>query len=989
MVLKNLFSKMKIPFFFLLLLVVLTSIIPVKVSGQDNIRVFGKVIDNLTQQPIPHAKVIFWSIEGAPITVEADERGFYRVESLPKGFYTIIAYWDDASTPGFDYVPSQMRLSLEEEANVTFTLTRGFSIRMEGRIDEDLRAFESMEMVRIILFKVLGSHEENGSIVHYGPAYLANRILNISIPYYYTSVILPLDLPTEIEVHIYFNDGSEKIFTINGERFSNAQQGELISLDMRDLYLEYEVTQGNIYQRIAEVKNIIEGNKAFGFYVSYEENRVALTEKLIEMGREALSRGDYDTVFASLREAYLIIMDVKNALLDMQENSLFAVFFITPFLAFTAISLSHIFLDESKRRTLVSLLIYVFLFFALYVFHPGYSIFQKTFYDWLRSSFLGAFSLALLFAVSFATSYFLIFSLPLLFRSAKSDQGLCLVDALAAAFSISARNLRRRKLRSTLASLSLLISIFSFITLTSFSLERGLAASPVYAKQTPSTDGVLLHSPSGNELNPYNSIDVSIIQWLRERAEVTIIAPKVENIPQLNPIGTVLNPLLKLNFTIQGLIGILPSQEASVTEIDKILLKGNMLDDMDLSGILISSEASEALKTGLNETVMLLGRTFIVRGIFDGALLENVGEFDGKKIVPLRLIPAGSGTMVDSCSGGRVVIMHWEVARTLSQTIISRISFKASNLEDMARLAVLNWLNMEAYVCASGRITRIYVGQYSVFSGFTLMPITLILVVLNIGMVFLSSVYERKREVLILSTIGLNPIHITFIFIAEAVTIGVASGSIGYLLGLCSYRIMSMLGVPLGVKIKVEAGWAILALCLSIGIAALSSSLPASKASTIVTPSTLKRWKIEKEPRTPEEPWVLTLPLKIPYENAGHLFTFLLNRFRSYSEGIAEKVEVESAEWKRLNEPIIAPRRDIWQIRFTHAHGELRVATDNDLIFAERRDEKHMCDLILISKSKVRGNLSKEKYEIHQTASFVRRLVLEYTAQQKYLLSSR
>ncbi len=989
MVLKNLFSRMKIPFFSLLLLMALTSISPVKVSGQDNIRIFGKVVDNLTQQPIPYAKVIFWSVERTPLTVEADEMGFYSVEGLPKGFYTIIAYWDDAGTPGFDYVPSQIRLTIEEERNVTFMLTRGFSIRIEGRIDRDFRAFESMEMVRAILFRVIGSHEESGSIVHYGPAYLANRILNISIQYYYTSVILPLGLPTEIEVHMYFYDGSEKIFTIDGERFSNAKQGELILLNARDLYLEYEATQGGIYQRLAEVKKIIEENRAFGFYVSYEENRVALTEKLIEMGHEALSRGDYDAVFASLREAHLIITDVKEALLDMRRNSLFAVFFITPFLAFTAILLSQIFLDETKRRIIVSLLAYVLLFSALYIFHPGYSIFQKTFHDWLHSSFLSALPTALLFAISFSALYFLIFSLPLLFRSAKSDQGLCLVDALAAAFSISARNLRRRKLRSALASLSLAISIFSFITLTSFSLERGLATSPVYAKRIPSTDGVLLRSPSGNELNPYNSIDGNIIQWLRERSEVATIAPKVENIPQLNPIGTLINPLLKLNFTIQGLIGILPSQEAYVTEIDEILLKGDMLDDMDLSGILISSEASEALKTGLNETVTLLGRTFIIKGIFDGTRIENVREFDGKSFVPSRLIPAGSGAMVDSCSGGKVVIMHWEAACTLSQTIISRISFKASSPEEMARLAVLNWPNIEAYVCAGGGIIKIYVGQYSVFSGFALMPVTLALVVLNIGMVFLSSVYERKREVLILSTIGLNPVHITLIFIAEAVTIGVASGSVGYLLGLCSYRIMSMLGASLGVKIKVEAGWAILVLCLSIGIAALASSLPASKASTIVTPSTMKRWKIEREPRTPEDPWVLTLPLKIPYENARQLFTFLLDRFRSYSEGVSEKVEVESAEWKRLDEPMISSRREVWRIRFTHAQGELRVATDNDLIFAERRDEKHMCDLILISKSKVRGNLSKEKYEIHQTASFIRRLVLEYTAQQKHLGSSR
>jgi ABC-type antimicrobial peptide transport system permease subunit len=118
------------------------------------------------------------------------------------------------------------------------------------------------------------------------------------------------------------------------------------------------------------------------------------------------------------------------------------------------------------------------------------------------------------------------------------------------------------------------------------------------------------------------------------------------------------------------------------------------------------------------------------------------------------------------------------------------------------------------------------------------------IVVLNVVAMMLNSMFERQREIDILSSIGLNPMHISGIFVAEASILGVAGGSIGYLLGLGLYPVMKALDWAPVISQKVSAVW----LIASLGIAVISvvfGSVIALSRSVSLTPSLTRRWGLE------------------------------------------------------------------------------------------------------------------------------------------------
>ena len=90
------------------------------------------------------------------------------------------------------------------------------------------------------------------------------------------------------------------------------------------------------------------------------------------------------------------------------------------------------------------------------------------------------------------------------------------------------------------------------------------------------------------------------------------------------------------------------------------------------------------------------------------------------------------------------------------------------------------------------------------------------IVVLNVVVTMLNSLFERRREINILSSVGLNPAEIASIFAAEASIMGFIAGGLGYLLGLSFYRLMPLLGLTLEVQQKVSAVRALAAIGISI-----------------------------------------------------------------------------------------------------------------------------------------------------------------------------
>lgn len=958
---------------------------PVQVEAATFTHVYGKVVDSITRNPLSDAYIIFHAEAGSVTKVKTNVSGTYDANVFGLGPYWVYAYCDIPSTPGFDYVPACQEVSLQGlSLNISFALLHGASISATGDL-QDLRSMEFLKpptMVSFIVIDQFGLLNGTDSVTKYGESFAVNRLLGIDS----RTVVVPSNTPVKVEANLYYVSWSEpRRFTIDSEGdYLNLAQGDSLTVNLRKFASRAEIDYTHAY--LQSVQAMVDEAVEAGFYVSYEGIRLSGAEDLVKAARSALDEGDYDSVYANLHEAYLIVKDIEESLPSIYESASKSVFFITPFLGFTAVATASVLLDDSRRRLVVSLALYGILLGSLYFIYPGYATIQKTAYNpWAGTAFEGLITF-LLVGASFLVAFFMVQGLPYLFKEKTSAEELRFISAVAAAFSVAARNLKRRRLRTLLTSTFMLVSVFAFVLLTSLSFEHGFFIQS-YHGQAPSKGFLIRKHPISDPM-PFKPIEPAILRWLTGRSESTLVVPKIENTPQVgqnappSPLATLHAPKLGSRFDILGALGVYPSLEVNVTKIDSIVTQGRFLSDEDLNGILISEEAAKTLQAEVNSTLQFLGRSFTVNGIFNSGKLGGLRDLDGAPILPRQItviiVPMGGPSYkVEYVPSEMVVILHGETAQSLGM-VISRIDAQTQSSEEviaLARLAVLIWPDVQAFASTAGEICHLFVGSSYVIKGFAEGMVPLILVVLNIGLMMLSAVYERKREAVTMSTVGLNPFHISAVFVAEALTLGVVAGSLGYLLGLISYRLLALFAVSFEVKQKVEAFWGVFALGFSIVAATLGSLLPAIKASIIATPSLIRKWKIriEERPRTAKEPWVLKIPIIIQGEDLEKFFSFMEKRLERYTSNMVERVE-------DLN---VYGEGAAIRLSFTYVFSEKGIVTENELIPVKNHIPNRYT-IKLTSQSRIyrvdsySGKPGDEAH-IRQTATFIRHLILQYS----------
>jgi len=978
-------------FFIVFCFIVLPSFVnSAQAQAPDFTRVYGKVFDS-KGQPIPDAYVIFWNDRtGNMVKTSTNTSGCYDVRVVGLGSHEVYAFCNNESTSGFDFVPAFREVYLTRtDLNISFELLPGASINVTTDL-QDLRSVEFARAPTTVDFSVVdqfGLLDRSDSVTEYGGSFRINEILNLTN----RTVVVPSGMPVKIEVKLYYSSFDSVRLTIDDEGgYLNLTQGSQITVDLQPLLsmANFDYVQARLQSIQAMIDEVVEA----GFYASYEIKRLSRAEDLVSSAHSALTEGDHDYAYANLHEALLIIEDVERGLPSTYVDASQSVLFITPFLGFTAVAVASILFDGMHRRLIMSVALYGVLLGLLYFLYPGYITLQKTAYNpWAATAFEDVF-VPLLMGASFLAAFFVIHVLPRAFREKTSMERLKLMSALTAAFSVAARNLRRRRLRALLTSAFMLASVFAFVVLTSISFEQGFFIKPHHG-QAP-TEGFLVRKRPIGEFTPFMPIEPTVPQWLRNRSESTLVVPKIENTPQVGdnapppPLADLYAPDSSSSFAISGVLGVYPSLEFKVTKMDAIVTQGKFFSDGDLDGILISEEAAETLQVEVDTTLKFYNRSFIVTGIFNSEKLGELKDLDGAPLVPQQIImtktSVGPLPVLEYVPNERVVIVHGETAKNLnSYMVISRIDVQTTSSADtldLARLTVLVWPDVQAFASSTGKIQHLFIGSAYVVKGFAEGMVPLILVVLNVGVMMLGAVYERKREAFIMSTVGLNPFHISAVFVAEALTLSVVAGSLGYLLGLVGYRFLAVFAVSVGVKQKVEAFWGILALSFSIVAAVVGSALPASKAPLVATPSLLRKWKIkiEEKPREAKEPWVLEIPLRIRREDLEEFFSFLEKRLERYTSNVVERVENLRISRKAKAEP---------RLSFTYINTEKGVITDNELI-PVKNDISGPYTFKLIIQSqiyKMRFHLGKAHDEAHirQTATFVRHLILGYSYRSK------
>lgn len=172
------------------------------------------------------------------------------------------------------------------------------------------------------------------------------------------------------------------------------------------------------------------------------------------------------------------------------------------------------------------------------------------------------------------------------------------------------------------------------------------------------------------------------------------------------------------------------------------------------------------------------------------------------------------------------------------------------------------------------------------YSGVPNILIPLLIAVLIVLNTMIGSVYERKREIGVYTSVGLAPFHVSFLFIAEAMAFAVLSVVLGYLLAQTSAEIFSTTSLWQGITVNYSSLAGVAAMILVMLVVLVSVIYPSKVAADIAIPDVYRAWKL---PEPEENEIKITLPFLLKYREqkgiGGYLREYYLGH-RDVSHGL-------------------------------------------------------------------------------------------------------
>ena len=795
--------------------------------------------------------------EGEPVNAsihvyhKTQEMGYTQSTSfsfeLPPDEYTVIIYADNPETAGFDYLPAALTVS--DSYNGTIRLDYGASIVFTG----SLQYVDTENLPLKTIYKVEtisgATYDPQGFPLEFSDKH--GLIYNIpGLPD--GEVIVPAGSVVDLNIssNILINqDIATRGFLI--EDLQTPSKGDVLSIDVKHYTIPLSETITD--DALIGLQNRLDEMNSYGFYLAKQETALGRGIEYLEDSMIQYNTLDYDASFGSLKQGYILFTHTENELQNMYTDAKFSVYLLIAFLTISSIITGYLLFDELAKQVITDTLILAASLVFFYFAYPGSRTIPLTNFILVSAAYLVAFiTLGMMF--------------PRFFNKSSPDGRVHTRNLISPIFNLARRSLRRRRVRFFLTFTSITLLVMSFVTLTSFSEGYGLITGETHSK--PGWTGVYIREGTWTQSEPsFIILDETELNWLTTQPEIDILSSKAENTALSYPLLSVLGE------RIYGVIGVEPEEHQFIdiqsTISDGVMPTGN--------SVLISETLADntGLSTGAEFSIGLT--TYTVSGTFSDDALLHLDDLDGTPYTPDKWVntnPDGEvpNYILSEAEPSEVLIMSTETALNIPLVGIQRIAFSIN--PDYNATGFAERLALERGYLAFSNTAEAYtsyrLGNYFQGKGATLI-IPWVIVVLNVVVTMLNSLYERRKEIEILSSVGLNPAQVSSIFVAEAAITGFIAGGLGYLVGLGFYKALTILNIGLQVHQKVSAVWSLAAIGLAIS-AVVTGAFAALHNSVVITPSLMRRWKIDRTSGGFQDPWNIDVPIKLdPGEVAVYL----------------------------------------------------------------------------------------------------------------------
>ena len=482
-------------------------------------------------------------------------------------------------------------------------------------------------------------------------------------------------------------------------------------------------------------------------------------------------------------------------------------------------------------------------------------------------------------------------------------------SASVTAFQLGISNMKRRKTRTILTFLTLLLLTFTVLSFTSIS--TGMRFNQIQRDNEGLYEGILIRSKA------WNPMEDSVLEYaLSNFGQVGVVAPRswYSNKSKAH---------IKMKsgeraHNALGVLGLTP-QEREVTALDRALIAGRWFEPGEEKVCILPSDmiSSGNLDIPLEEVgtaqIRVFGDYFTVIGVIDSRRMKDLKDLDDEILTPADFAVTGGQAVQEMAEeeqrekqgleDTKVVIkpfVHLEPANTLIipyetlrsvgsgnplQSVAVRFNEgvdERAQVEDfLSRLAVTLFAGIKETGDEYVKVSIYSSLGMTTFSGMSNLFIPILIASLIVLNTMMGSVYERFREIGIYSSVGLAPGHIAWLFIAESCVYSVLGVVAGYLSGQIIAKVLIELNLLAGFTLNYSSLSAVLSCMLVMAVVMLSTIYPARKASQMAVPDVTRKWKL---PPPDGDEWKFEFPFTVSGHEVLGLNVFLMGYFDSYSE---------------------------------------------------------------------------------------------------------
>ncbi|GLI33697.1 FtsX-like permease family protein [Desulforhabdus amnigena] len=460
-------------------------------------------------------------------------------------------------------------------------------------------------------------------------------------------------------------------------------------------------------------------------------------------------------------------------------------------------------------------------------------------------------------------------------------------QAFGAGFSIGVSNLNRRKLRTGLTCITLIILTFTVMSFTNVKSIHTTTRTRI--APTDPYRGVLIRHQYRLPLtlltlqDMQTSFDTEAAVWPKGWIEPSNSSDRtIARIQHLDA-----------NATVEGVLGV---GHTPPKPFQDLVLYGRWFMPRETQALLMSLTIAEKLKLDpqkdLDIEISLFGDRFRVIGYFDGNQLEALKDLDQNPITPAYMERSQSEELseveIEAMQSGEEMLPQSERFRFANAdttiiipfqdciyyggtlrtvTILPHSETSPTDIADQ----LSSWLTFPLFVGDNGAWFQSASNTVR-YQGVTNLFVPILIVIFITLNTMIGHVHERQREISTYTSVGLAPTHVGFLFIVEALSLAVLSTVIGYILAQMSAKYLGNTALFSALTFNYSSLASVACMFLVFSVVFLAALYPARMAAEIAMPDVERSWSL---PEPDGDTIVMNLPFLLKHEEEKGIIGFL------------------------------------------------------------------------------------------------------------------